>query len=53
MKSENELKSTCMRFSNNDEPSFTDQEATTIYLFCENQEQRMKIEQIQSFANDY
>lgn len=52
-KYEKELKFTCMRFSNNNEPEFTDQEAMTIYLFCINQEQRMKIKQIHSFANDY
>lgn len=52
-KFENELKFSCMRFSNNDKPEFTDQEAMTIYLFCVNQEQRMKIKQIHSFANDY
>jgi len=52
-KYENELKFSCMRFSNNGEPEFTDQEAMTIYLFCVNQEQRMKIKQIHSFANDY
>jgi hypothetical protein len=52
-KFENELKFSCMRFSNNDQPEFTDQEAMTIYLFCVNQEQRMKIKQIHSFANDY
>lgn len=42
-----------MRFSNNDKPEFTDQEVMTIYLFCVNQEQRMKIKQFHSFANDY
>ena len=52
-KYENELQFTCMRFSNNHEPGFTDQEAMTIYLFCINQEQRMKINQIHCFANDY
>lgn len=52
-KFENELKFSCMRFSNNDEPVFTDQEAMTIYLFCVNQEQRMKIKQIHTFAYDY
>ena len=52
-KYENELKFSCMRFSNNDEPEFTDQEAMTIYLFCVNQDQRMKIKHIHSFANDY
>lgn len=52
-KYEKELKYSCMRFSNNDEPEFTDQEAMTVYLFCVNQEQRMRIKQIHSFANDY
>lgn len=52
-KYENELKFSCMRFSNNDEPAFSDQEIMTIYLFCVNQEQRVKIKQIHSFANDY
>ena len=42
-KFENELKFSSIRFSNNDESEFTDQEAMTIYLFCINQEQRMKI----------
>lgn len=52
-KFENELKFSCMRLSNNDEPAFSDQEIMTIYLFCVNQEQRVKIKQIHSFANDY
>lgn len=52
-KFENELKFSCMRFSNNDQPDFTDQEIITIYLFCVNQEQRFKINQIHAFASDY
>lgn len=52
-KFENELKFSCMRFSNNDEPEFSDQEVMTIYLFCINQEQRMKIKHIHAFAHDY
>jgi hypothetical protein len=52
-KFENELKFSCMRFSNNAEPEFTDQETMTIYMFCINLEQRMKIKQIHAFADDY
>jgi len=47
------LKNLCQRFSNNNEPEFTDQEVMTIYLFVMNVEQRLKIKQIHSFANDY
>jgi hypothetical protein len=50
---ENGLKFSCMRFSNNAEPEFTDQEAMTIYLFCVNQEQRMKIKHIHAFAYEH
>ncbi|MDY0026566.1 MAG: transposase [Lentimicrobium sp.] len=42
-----------MRFSNNDQPDFTDQGIITIYLFCVNQEQRFKINQIHAFASEY
>jgi hypothetical protein len=52
-KFEYKLKFSCMRFNNNDRPEFTDQEIMTIYLFCVNQEQRMKIKQMHSFASDY
>jgi hypothetical protein len=52
-KFENELKFSCMRFSNNDQPDFTDQGIITIYLFCVNQEQRFKINQIHAFASEY
>ena len=47
------LKNICQRFSNNSEPEFTDQEVMTIYLYVMNVEQRLKIKQIHSFANDY
>lgn len=52
-KFENELQFCCSRFSNNSSPEFTDQEAMTIYLYCINQEQRMRINQIHSFASDF
>lgn len=52
-KFENELKFSCMRFSNNYKPEFTDQEAMAIYLFCVSEEQRMKIKHIHTFASEY
>ena len=48
-----ELKYYCERFSNNDEPEFTDQEIMTIYLFAIQEEQRFKVKQIHRFANEY
>ena len=50
---EKELKFSCERFSNNSFPEFTDQEIMTVYLFCQNQEQRTKIKQIYCFAHEY
>jgi len=50
---DSELKYLCQRFSNNNEPEFTDQEVITIYLYLMQVEQRLKIKQIHSFANDY
>lgn len=50
---EKELKYCCERFSNNNNPDFTDQEILTIYLFSISQEQRFKIKQIHCFANEY
>jgi len=50
---DSELKYICQRFSNNDEPDFTDQEVMTIYLYVMQVEQRLKIKQIHSFAIDY
>lgn len=47
------LKYSCMRFSNNNEPEFTDQEIMTIYLFAMHAEQRYKITQIYEYANGY
>jgi hypothetical protein len=42
-----------MRFSNNSEPEFTDQEILTIYLFAMHVEQRFKINQIYEYADGY
>jgi hypothetical protein len=47
------LKNLCQRFSNNDQPEFTDQEVITIYLNVMHVEQRLKIKKIHNFANDY
>jgi hypothetical protein len=50
---EKELRFSCERFSNNNNPAFSDQEIMTIYLFCISQEQRTKIKQIYNFADQY
>ena len=50
---ENELKYHCQRFSNNNEPIFTDVELITIYLYSMIYEERFKIKQIYNFANNY
>ncbi len=47
------LKYSCQRFSNNNEPKFTDIEALTIYLYSMNQEERFTTKQIYKFANNY
>ena len=52
-KFENNLQFANQRFSNNNQPEFTDQEIMTIYLFVVNQEKRFKIKQIHQFAADY
>lgn len=52
-KFENELQFQCSRFSNNNAPEFTDQEAMTIYLYAISQEQRLIIKQIHTFADEY
>ena len=46
----NVLKYSCQRFSNNNEPEFTDIEALTIYLFTVKYEERFSIKQIHKFA---
>ena len=50
---DNELKYLSQRYSNNDNPEFTDQEIMTIYIFALQQEQRYRISQIHAFADDY
>jgi Transposase DDE domain len=50
---EEKLKYQCERFSNNDQPEFTDQEILTIYLFVTSQEKRSKIKEVHHFANSY
>lgn len=50
---DNNLKFYCQRFTNNNEPNFTDVELITIYLFCMIYEERFKIKQIHNFANNY
>lgn len=52
-KFEKDLKYCCQRYSNNNKPEFTDQEAMTIYLYIIHQEQRFKCKQIHRFANEY
>src|SRR5271157_3256309 len=52
-KFEKDLKYCCQRYSNNDEPEFTDQEAMTIYLYAIHQEERFKCKQIHRFADTY
>jgi hypothetical protein len=50
---DSELKYTCNRFSNNNQPDFTDQEVLTIYLYVMHIEQRLNIKQIHGFTKDY
>jgi hypothetical protein len=52
-KFEKDLKFSCQRFTNNDNPEFTDQEIMTIYLFVISQERRFKIKEIYRFADVY
>jgi len=52
-KFEIDLKYCCERFSNNNDPEFTDEEAMTIFLYTIHQEQRFKCKQIHRFAHDY
>ena len=50
---ENELKYLCERFSNNNKPEFTDQEAITIYLYSMHLEARLKVKHIHEFAKEH
>ncbi|MBD0280286.1 MAG: transposase [Flavisolibacter sp.] len=49
-KYDKELKYACQRFSNNDQPEFTDQEVLTIYLYVVSEEELFKIKAIYHFA---
>ena len=49
----NKLMYSCLRFSNNSEPEFTDAEVMTIYLYTMHIEQRFKIKQIYGYASDH
>jgi len=49
----NELMYSCLRFSNNSEPEFTDAEVMTIYLYAMHLEQRFKVKQIYGYASDH
>ena len=48
-----ELQFYCERFSNNDEPEFTDQEIMTIYLYTMHHEGHTKIKHIHRFASEW
>lgn len=43
----------CERFSNNNEPEFTDQEAITVYLYAMHLEYRHKVKDIHRFDSEY
>jgi hypothetical protein len=49
----NELQYYCERFSNNNQPEFTDQEIMTIYLYVIQHEGHTKIKHIHRFASEY
>ena len=48
-----ELNYVCQRFSNNNNPEFTDQEAITIYLYSMHVEHRFKVKHIYEFASEH
>jgi hypothetical protein len=48
-----ELKYLSLRYTNNNEPKFTDQEIMAVYIFVVQQEQRFSVKQIYDFANHY
>jgi len=47
------LQHVCQRYTNNDSPTFTDQEIMTLYLFTVQQEQRFSVSQVYAFADQY
>ena len=52
-KYESDLKFLCERFSNNNEPKFSDVEIMTVYLYVIHHEQQFKIKHIHRFASEY
>lgn len=52
-KHEQSLQYECQRFSNNNQPDFTDQEIITIYLFAMNHQKLFKIIDIHRYAKDH
>ncbi len=48
-----ELQFYCERFSNNNEPEFTDQEVMTIYLYTMHHEGHRTAKQVHRFASEY
>ena len=52
-KYEQSLQYECQRFTNNDQPNFTDQEIITIYLFAMNHQKLFKIIDIHRYTKDH
>ena len=50
---EKEIKHICQRFSNNNKPKFTDQEALSIYLYVMQVEEHHKVNKIHEFASEH
>jgi hypothetical protein len=48
-----ELKYYCQRYSNNSEPTFTDQEIFTIYLYAGYCQKYLQVKDIHTFASEY
>jgi len=43
----------CQRFSNNNQPAFTDVELLTIYIFCITEEEKFKVKSIYNYAQKH
>ena len=52
-KFEQSLQYECQRFTNNDQPDFTDQEIITIYFFAMHHQKLFKIKDIHRYAKDH
>lgn len=52
-KYESDLKFHCERFSNNNQPTFSDVEIMTVYLYVMHHEQQFRIKHIHRFASEY